>query len=281
MDTQKRYRESQRSYAQQIVMRDLAQFSKVYLIPLADFHIGNPYVAVDVIRGYIDWIRHRDNAFTILNGDMLNCAGLDTSASIFEDLITPDTAYEQVRAMLMPIKDKILMITMGNHEEAVFRKVGTDYTARLAYDLGDIPYRPDGGMVGLRLQMSKHRVVFFCYAVHGWGGARTIGAKVKKAEDLTRVADVDCYILSHDHTQAITRGNILVPPRSRISVTRPIYCRVKRRLQINTGGFIGYKGYIQRKGYTPQDLGTPRIRMEIKNTLKGMMGYHKDLHASL
>jgi len=233
-----------------------------------------------VIQGYLDWIRHRDNAFTILMGDLMNCAGLDTSASIFEDLVTPDTAYAEVRKLLMPIKDKILMMIIGNHEEAIFRKVGADYMARLAYDLGDIPYRPDGGMVGMRLSKNNHKAVFFTYAVHGWGGARTIGAKVKKAEDLTRVAEADCYVLAHDHSQAFHRVNLLAPPHSRISVSRPIFCRISRRLIINAGGFVGYKGYIQRKGYAPMDLGTPRIRMEIKNTMKGMLGYYKDLHCS-
>ncbi|GAG71307.1 unnamed protein product, partial [marine sediment metagenome] len=228
-----------------------------------------------------DWIKRRDNAFTLLNGDLMNCAGKDTAPELFEDLITPDTAYAQLRAMLMPIKDKILMITRGGHEEAIFRKVGADYMARLAYDLGDIPYKPNGGMVGMRLgapsKVKKH-YIFFVYATHGWGGARTIGAKVKKVQDLAMVADADCYVLSHDHTQNVHRLNILMPPITNITMKRPVYLGIQRRLMVNTGGFIKYSGYIQRKGYMPQDLGTPRIRMEIK---ADHANYHKDLHCSL
>ena len=228
--------------------------------------------------GYIKWIKEHDNAFTILNGDMMNCATKESTPEFYEDLIIPDDAYAQLRARLMPIKDKILMITRGGHEEAIFRKVGADYMARLAYDLGDIPYMPDGGMFGMRLGKNNHTCMFWGYCTHGWGGARTIGAKVNKVEQLANLANVDFIVLSHDHTAAIHRLNVLEPPRSRIQFNKPMYLTSQRKLLINTGGFVRYRGYIQRKGYAPQDLGTPRIRLELKND---HTGYHKDLHSSL
>ena len=269
-----------RDFEYEIVMKDLSQFSKIYLIPLADLHVGSKDTAIDVIQGYIDWIKNHNNAFTILNGDMMNCAWKDSTPELFEDLCTPDQAYSQLVDLISPIKNRILMITRGGHEGAIFRKVGADYMARLAHDLGDIPYHPDGGMVGLKMDLHGHKSMFWIYCTHGWGGARTIGAKVKKAQDLAQVADVDVYILSHDHTQNINRLNILRPPRGggNIRPNRPVYMEVERKLFINTGGFVKYDGYIRRKGYTPQDLGTPRILMEIKH--KGHR-YEKDLHASL
>ena len=280
MSKHTRYRERQRDYTQRIVMKDLRQFSKIYLIPLSDFHIGTD-VAMDVIKGYIDWIKQRDNALTVLNGDLMNCATKESSAELYDDLVIPDESYKVVRSLLLPIKDKIIMMTRGNHEEAIYNKVGCDYMARLAYDLGDIPYKPDGGMFGIGLSRNGHNRVVWGYATHGWGGARTIGAKVKKAQDLALVANVHIYILSHDHTQNINRGNILTPPRSRVSFRRPNYIQIERKLFVNTGGFIVYSGYIQRKGYTPQDLGTPRIRIELKETSKGNAGYYIDLHSSI
>jgi len=282
LNKDQRYRDSQRDYENQIVMWDLVQFSKIYLVPLADFHIGAKASDIETIRGYIDWIKARDNAFTILNGDLMNCAGKDTAPELFEDLITPDTAYRQLLALLTPIKNKILMITCGGHEGMIFRRVGADYMARLAVDLGDVPYRPNGGMVGIRLGKSGHRGMFWAYAVHGWGGARTIGAKVNKVEELAKaVGNVHCYILSHDHTQVVHRLNQRVPPKSKISFKRPVYQRTHRALLINTGGFLQYEGYVRRKGYVPQDIGTPRILVEFKNASKGAEDYHLDLHASI
>jgi hypothetical protein len=208
-----------------------------------------------------------------------NCAWKDSTPELFEDLITPDTAYERLRARVLPIRHRILFITRGGHEGAIFRKVGADYMARLAYDLGDVPYKPDGAMFGIRLGKSNHTGMVWGYATHGWGGARTIGAKIKKGEDLANIANVDIIVVSHDHTQAIHRLNVLDPPRSKINFQRPMYWGIQRKLLINTGGFVKYAGYIQNKGYSPQDLGTPRIRIEFTNNKR--LGWHIDLHASI
>ncbi len=264
----------------QIVTKDLSPLSKCYIVPLADFHEGARDADHEVSNGYIDWIAEHNDAYTLLNGDMLNCAWKDSSPELFEDLCTPDQAYENLVKRLTPIKDKILMITRGGHEEAIFRKVGHDYMAQLAHDLGDIPYKPDGGMVGIRLKASATTSYWFwIYATHGWGGARTIGSKVKKVEDLSTVAEADVIVLSHDHTQVVHRLNTLVPPSGlHISTKHPIYMKHRRIILINTGGFVNYAGYIQRKGYSPQDLGTPRVRLEVK---ANHAGHYKDLHASI
>lgn len=278
----------ERDFSQRIPVRDLRQYSQIYLVPLADLHIGCHDVALDIIQGYLDWIKEHENAYTILNGDLMNCATKDSTPELYDDLVTPDMAYRQLKALLEPIKSKILMITRGGHEEHIYRVSGHDYMAQLAYDLGDIPYKPDGGMVDIKLGIGYANTKSLnpkwnciIYAVHGWGGARTIGAKIKKVEDLAMVAEADCYVLSHDHTQAVHRLNVLSPA---IHGTPHPFIKIKRKLLVNTGGFIRYSGYIQRKGYMPQDLGTPRIRIEIKRdgrSKKRVGGYYLDLHASI
>lgn len=259
-------------------MKDLSQFSKIYLVPLADLHQGSRDADYEISDGYIRWIQEHENAFTIINGDALNCSWKDSTPELYEDLITPDDAYKALLARLMPIKDKVLMVTRGGHEYSIFHKVGVDFSARLAYDLGDIPYKPDGGMVGIQLSLNNHKLIFTCYATHGWSSGRTIGAKARMPEELALGIEADCYIVSHTHTQAIHRLNVLAPPHSRFSCKHPVYMQIRRKLLINTGGFVRYNGYAQRKGLIPQDLGTPRILMEIKKS-KG--NYYKDIHASM
>ena len=82
---------------------------------------------------------------------------------------------------------------------------------------------------------------------------------------------------------SIRRVNMLAPPGSSgRNGKKPMYTVTKRKLLVNTGGFVNYDGYIQRKGYAPQDIGTPRIRIEIKEEGSGNnKRYYKDLHASM
>ena len=267
-----------------IVEKDIP-FHMFYVVPLADFHLGAQECAVDVIRGYIDWIQERDNAYTILNGDLMNCAIKDSSSELFDDLTTPDTEYNRLRMLLSPIQDKVLMVTRGTHEGHIYRRVGADYSARLAFDLGDVPYRPDGGMVMLsarrRPDEDRYRTCFTFYATHGWGGARTIGSKVKKVEELATAVDADVYILSHDHTQNVHRFNHLVPSHLHDKHGKR-HLVPHRKLLVNTGGFLKYGGYVAQRGLSPQDLGTPRIRCEVKHErVNGKPRYYKDLHASI
>jgi len=281
-------------YRQRVVLKDLSQFSQIYIVPLADFHEGCHDADHEVSDGYVRWIFEHDNAFTILNGDMMNCATKDSTPELYEDLVTPDQAYKKLLERLTPIKNKILMMTRGGHEETIFRKSGTDFMARLSHALRpdkivetdssqDIPYKPEGGMMGIKLSRNNHGVMVWLYATHGWGGARTVGAKVNKVEQLANLANVDIIVLSHDHTQAIHRLNVLDPPQAGIKFSQPMYWNIQRKILINTGGFVQYSGYIQRKGYMPQDLGTPRIRVEIKEVRDGHKypEYRKDLHASI
>ncbi len=266
-----------KDFSQTVTIRDMSQFSKCYLVPLSDFHEGARDADHVKSDGYIQWIAEHEDALTLLNGDMLNCATKDSSPELFEDLVTPDESYSRLLARFTPIKSKIILITRGGHEEAIFKKVGHDYMAQLAHDLGDIPYYPDGAMFGIRISLGSHSSIFWGYATHGWGGARTIGSKIKKVEDLANIANVDIVILSHDHTQAIHRLNVLTPPGAN-TIRSIVHWSIQRKLLINTGGFVQYSGYIQRKGYTPQDMGTPRIRLEIKTSNSR---YEKDLHASI
>lgn len=278
----------------QIIMYDLTMFPVVYVVALADTHEGAAEADHEVSDGYIEWIRERENARTILNGDMMNCAWKDSTPELYEDLVTPDQSYEALIERLEPIKDKILMITRGGHEYSIFKKVGHDYMAMLAHALRpdgvketdhsqDIPYRPYGGMVGLRMAYKgnpKNAIrVFYGWATHGWGGARTIGAKVKKVEELAWAVDADFYILSHDHTQNVHRFEQLSPPIHTVTGESQ-YVVSRRKILINTGGFIKYSGYARGKGLLPSDIGTPRLRLEVRRDSK-LRSYRKDLHASI
>lgn len=263
-----------------IIKADLSKHDYIYLIPLSDFHIGAPQTDIDAIKGYIDWIARHKNAYTLLNGDLFNAATKQSTPEIYEyeDMITPDKELLMLESLLKPIKNKILAACSGGHElKNLFKTVGADYTWHLMRNLGrEEVYARDGGVLLLKTKPlnSKDNIFFSAVFTHGWGGARTRGAKIRKLEYLAQAWDVDMYILSHDHTQNLTRDNLQTVPRW--GTANPV---VHRRIMIATGGFLGYAGYPLRAGYQPADLGTPRVRVGKKIDENGIA--RKDIHASI
>lgn len=263
-----------------IIKADLSQHEFIYLVPLSDLHIGAPQTDIDAIKGYIDWIARHKNAYTLLNGDLFNAATKASTPELYEyeDMVTPDKELVMLEDLLRPIKNKILAACSGGHElKNLFRTVGADYTWHLMRNLGiEEVYVRDGGVLLIKTKPYNQRdnIFFKVFFTHGWGGARTRGAKIKKLEYLAQSFHADMYILSHDHTQNLTRDNYLDVPRWDSVKLIP-----HRKMLISTGGFLGYAGYPLRSGYQPADLGTPRIRIGKKVDADGVV--RKDIHASI
>jgi len=270
-----------------IIKADLTQHDFIYFVPLSDFHWDEPQSDHEAIQGYVDWIKDHDNAYTMLNGDLFTLVGLSRDyGDVYErgepgeliELMPPDRTLDELTDLLQPIAERILASCSGGHElKNMFKAVGADYTYRLMKNLGrERLYVRDGGLLLMKTKplTSTDDTFFSAIFTHGWGSARTRGAKIRKLEYLSQGFDVDMVIMSHDHTQNLTRDNVLYVPSwdaERLSV--------RRTMLIATGGFRGFGGYPLRSGYQPADLGTPRIRIGKKVDECGSI--RKDIHASI
>ena len=275
-------------YKVKIIKANLSKHDFIYLIPLSDFHWDEPQTDRDTIRGYVNWIAEHENAYTILNGDLWTLMGIRRGyGDLYEkgepagmiELMPPDRALDEVEDLLKPIASKILAACSGGHElNNMFSVVGSDLTYRLMRRLHiENRYARDGGLLLMKLKPVNRRDKLFFSAIftHGWGGARTRGGKLRKAEYLSEAAEgMDIVIISHDHTQNVTRKNVMTVPSW--DTEAPVTHRV---LLISTGAFRGYSGYPFRAGYQPSDLGTPRIRIGKRVDEDGTV--RKDLHASI
>jgi hypothetical protein len=268
-----------------IVKANIKRHSNIYLVPLGDFHWDEPQSDHEAIQDYVRWIAGQDNAYTILVGDLFTMTTKTSAADIFEmgepaqtiELVPPDQTLNELTELLKPIAGKILASCSGNHElKNMFRVVGADYNYRLMHDLGiEERYSRDGGVLYIKTKpLSRHDKSFFSIVyIHGWGGARTRGAKIRKLEFLTNAIHADCYVMGHDHTQNLARDNYLTTDNFNADTVG-----VHRKLLVNTGAFRKYAGYPLRSGYAPSDLGTPRIELS-KKEMSGSI--KKDIHASL
>ena len=247
------------------------KFEKVIIIPLSDGHYGNPMFSKHHLNAAIDLIGSKPNHFTIFNGDMAECVIRGSKGDIAEQIYKVQEQFEYIRDAFMPLAKagKILGITQGNHEERISEAAQIDICDMWA-KAWDCPYGREEIMIRVRFGGGSGRhpenpYVFFIHATHGYGGARTKGAKNVKVERQSHQVHADVYLQSHDHDASVQAGVYLLPHTRTYtdkSTGRMIgsMIAVDKKL-IKTGAFLKRGGYSARKGYDPVSMGLTYIKL--------------------
>src|SRR5699024_7752271 len=108
----------------------------IEVIPIADLHIGDPTADMSLIKSLINGGREHPNSDTVLGGDLMNTAIIGSKSDTYGETLRPSEHLERCSDLLAPIRDKILAIVPGNHEERISRTAGSDMTRLLARELG-------------------------------------------------------------------------------------------------------------------------------------------------
>jgi len=239
----------------------------VYIVPISDTHIGDPRFNREKLQGYIDWILERPNAFTILNGDLLDVAITESVGDTYDASMNTNEALKYARELFSPLSDRILGVTEGNHERRVSKKTSVDVMEILA-DYLDAPYRAEGMYFKFRLGKGANgkKVVYSMYATHGTGGGRTTGGKANKIKYLSDTILADIYTIGHIHFQIGFQDIYHVPDLYNNNV------RAMKRTYVSSGAYLDWGGYAERKEYPAPKTGSPRLRLS---------GKEKDVHVSI
>ena len=245
-----------------VIAHDLGDFDEIFLLPLADWHIGDPASDGKRITEWLDYLKKTPNAFALLNGDLMNCAIRNSVSDVYTDL-SPMEQLKQCVKLFEPIKEKLLAVNPGNHELRIYRNDGLDLTQIMCDQLG-IGERYSPASVLLFIRFGKWRrsgrhgepVRYSVYAVHGTGAGRTEGAKVNRLMQLASIVDADVYIHSHLHTPAIVKTSFF-----RTSPANETVEQVDK-LYVNTGAALQYRGYGELASFKPASLETPIIKLD-------------------
>ena len=244
-----------------VIKCNLPDFKEISILPLADIHLGDPHSDFKKLMEYIDYLKNTPNAFTVLNGDLMDSATRNSIGDIYAADLSPMRQLEQCVKIFGPIKDKILACTGGNHEARIYRSDGIDTSALMCNQLGLDCYAPTGALLFVRFgKQSKHKhnrpVCYTIYAQHGRGGGKTEGGKINRVSDLAAIVDADIYLHSHTHLPALYKlGYFRVDPQNS-SVDEVT------KLFVNTSGMLNYGGYGETMGYKPASTDTPLIRLD-------------------
>jgi hypothetical protein len=257
------------------------KFKEVIIVPISDIHYGNPMFSKHHLQKTIDFIQSSPNIYTILNGDLCECVLKTSKGDVFSQTVSPQKQRDFIIEAFSPIAPRVLGMTQGNHESRITDLTGMDINKDIATALG-CPYGPEEILVKVSFGAGNARVKdgpysYYIYATHGYGGARTKGAKNVKVERTSHQVYAHVYIMSHDHDASIQEGAFLTP-HQRTYIDKATGFKVGSMMSIDkklvkTGAYLKRGGYAARGGYDPVSLniieiklkgeGKPRIRVEM------------------
>lgn len=103
---------------------DVGNNLKLYV--LSDTHIGDANADINTLKRIINYIKDTPECYCILLGDILNTALKTSKSDIYSETLSIADAQKLAVELLSPIKDKIIAMSPGNHENRVWREVGVD-----------------------------------------------------------------------------------------------------------------------------------------------------------
>lgn len=243
-----------------------SEIDGIELVPIGDLHLGDAMSDWEHIQRLIKYVQDTPNAYAVLLGDLMDTAVASSIGDTYGENLRPMEQLRQCEMIFEPIKDKILAVVHGNHENRVYKTDGLDLTQIMCNQLGiSDRYSATTALLFIRFGRDKshgkdpkHRDRKLCYTVylsHGSGGGRKEGGKINRLADLAQIVDADVYICGHTHLPASFRcGYYRVS-----SMTSSV--QFVSKLFVNTSAALNYGGYGDIQGYKPGAKECPIIRM--------------------
>jgi hypothetical protein len=235
------------------------ELPSVELHIFADEHIGDEHSDLKRLLSRIEYVKNTPNAYCILNGDIIDNATKTSIGDTYTQVFNPMEQLAKSVEIFEPIRDKILCITHGNHENRTYKKEGINLSCLMAKQLGlDDKYTPTSATLFIRFgdggASTHHRKVCYTgYVLHGSGGGRKEGAKAIRLADMASIIDTDFYIHSHTHLPMVMKQAF-----HRIDTANSAVALVDK-LFVNTAANLKYGGYGEAGEFKPSSKDTPVI----------------------
>lgn len=246
---------------------NLEENNNIQIYVLSDMHIGDANADLPTLKKIIEHIKNTPNMYVILLGDILNTALKTSKSDIYSETLNVMEAQKLALELLFPIKDKILAMTPGNHENRVWKEVGVDLALWLAEKL-EVQDRYRNNNIALTIQFGSdvngNPFRLNIFGQHGaYGGGRRLGAAMNALEDLDGiVGNADIYIRAHTHQPIQGSRNIFL-----FDDKGNIHRRTK--YYFNSPSVLNYGGYAAEKGYKPTDDTPCYLNIRAISTRKG------------
>lgn len=231
----------------------------------ADEHIGDAQSDIKRVIERVKKVAEDPNSYCILNGDIIDYASKTSIGDIETRIFNIQAQIEKAVEIFEPIKDKILAVTKGNHENRAYNREGIDISKLICAQLGILDrYTPGAAYLLLcyghnphQGKKSKSQTTCSFYINHGCGGGRKEGAKMIRLADMASIVDADVYVHSHTHLPAVMRNTFY-----RVNLNGTI--SNIEHLFINTASNLEYGGYGEVQEYKPNSMKNPIIHLSVE-----------------
>lgn len=240
---------------------DLPYAEQIEIHPMADLHLGDPNSDYRGIVQRIEYIKNTENAYCILDGDLMDAAIASSIGDTYGASLQPMEQLKECVKLFKPLADKgkILAVLPGNHEHRVWKQDGIDLTALMCSQLGvEGRYSNTTALLFIRFGKNTRRghnrpQLYTMYVTHGSGGGRREGGKVNRLADLASIVDADIYVHAHTHLPLVFKESFF-----RVSGANSSVSSVEK-LFVNTAASLQYGGYGDKQGYKPTSTKSPVI----------------------
>lgn len=239
-----------------VIKCDLPYAKEIEIHPMSDLHIGDAHCDYKLILERIEHIKNTENAYCILDGDLMDTAIASSIGDTYGATIQPMEQLQHCVKLFEPIKDKILAVLPGNHEHRVYKTDGLDMTQLMCNQIGiHGKYSPTTALLFVRFgKNEKNRPqLYTIYVTHGSGGGRKEGGKVNRLADLASIVDADIYVHGHTHLPLVFKNSYYRTSGANSSVA------LVDKLYVNTAASLDYGGYGDAQGYKPSSKQSPVI----------------------
>lgn len=238
-------------------------YDELYLYVISDVHIGSPQFQMNKFKKMIDEINSVENSIVILLGDILDNAIVGGKSDVYTQVLTPSQQLQLASQLLSPIKDKIVTVTSGNHENRTTKQVGFDLSEALAVELvgrdkANEIYSQNPFLLfvefGKNNGRDNRKTIYSIYGRHGMAGGSTVGAKANQLSKTGEmIPNVDLVLHAHTHLPLIYKDT-----SSNVDY-RNKKINTKVRTFVNSNAFLDQGSYAEGMALKPSAIVYPKI----------------------
>lgn len=223
----------------------------IVIYPISDLHIGSQDTMLKEWKEFKKKLLSEPDSYITIGGDMMNNGTKNSVTNVYEETMRPREQKRWLVEQLSDIKDKILCVVPGNHENRSVKEVDDNplYDVCCKLDIED-KFRENMAIMIIRMgEMRGNGRLNPTYTggvIHGSGGGALTGSAMNRNERFGYAFDgLDFLIVGHTHKPAVTTPAKVVIDKANKKVS------IKPFKMIISTGWTSYAGYAVRKQLLP------------------------------